>query len=475
MIERLESLIGTSEIEAFSRAIAERPAKSVRPRADRGVVSFPFATTPVAWYPQGLEVTDPAARPGGFLEYAVADYYIQDAGSMLPLALLEIEPDDWVCDLCAAPGGKATAIAERLGPNGFLLANEVIASRLDILRYALSRTGRANYVVSNIDPQPLADGLAHRFDKVLVDVPCSGQSLVGRKRQSESSFAPNHVHHCAARAKRILRSALRLVRPGGRLIFSTCTFAIEENEAQLAEILAEYPNAVSIVDAPALKPWLSPLHQGCYRLWPHRDRCAGGFAAAVQITDQIDQPPTPRTTHSSRREKSPQRRKISTQKSGVRAKDLFEGFEDLGEFLFQKTFDDSLCLGYEPAAYGLVKEFGSRFGQGLRIAQIQRDRIEPFHGLALLTPDLFSAAETIELDDQDAKNYMLGQSIPQKAASREAPSRAVGSWCVAHWKGKPLGWLKPASNRFNNYLPSWARFTSFVSPGGSTLDDEPLE
>ena len=284
MIERLESLIGTAEIQDFERSLTSRPPKSIRPRIDRGNLALPFETRPVAWFPHGLEVVDPAIRPGGFLDYAVADYYIQDSGSMLPLAMLDLQPDDWVCDLCAAPGGKATAIAETLGPDGFLLANEVIAGRLDVLRYALSRTGRANYCVTNLDPEPLAESLAGRFDKVLVDVPCSGQSLVGRQRQSESSFSPNHVQHCAARAKRILDHALKLVRPGGRLILSTCTFAVEENEAQIEAILESYPERVSIVPFANLQAWQSPLRAGCYRLWPHRDRCAGGFAATLSIS-----------------------------------------------------------------------------------------------------------------------------------------------------------------------------------------------
>ena len=241
MPDALEVYLGTKEFRAFQRALHERPPKSVRMRVDRSSESLPFEHEPVPWYPLGFKLIDPKVRAGATLEYAVADFYIQDSASMLPLALLDIQPDDRVCDLCAAPGGKASAIAELLGTNGVLVANEVIAGRIDVLRYSLARTGRANYLVTNLDPDQLAQEFPANFDKVLVDVPCSGQSLLGRDRQSESAFAENHVLHCAARARRILQSAVQLLRPGGTLVLSTCTFSPEENEDQVTWLHSEYP------------------------------------------------------------------------------------------------------------------------------------------------------------------------------------------------------------------------------------------
>lgn len=467
MIERLESLINPSEIEAFSHSLTARPPKSIRPRIDRDAEKIPFETKPIAWYPRGLEVLDPNVRPGGFLEYAVADYYIQDAGSMLPLSMLEIQPDDWICDLCAAPGGKATAIAEMLGADGFLLANEVIAGRLDVLRFALARTGRANYAVSNIDPEPLAQRLAGRFDKVLVDVPCSGQSLLGRKRQSESSFAPNHVEHCAARAKRILANALRLVRPGGRLILSTCTFAIEENEAQIEYILKNYANAVELLNIPELNEWQSPILPNCYRLWPHRDHCAGGFAAAIQVLDEI-QPDESLQPHSEPIRKCLKRRSEKSGKPKVKSNEASKEIDSLGDFLFNIKQEGNLWLGFEPGAERFEQEFGNQLYQGLRIGQVQRDRIEPYHSLAMLSSSLFAPARILELDPSNSQRYMLGQSIDRSSIDEPLLSPTT-PWAVARWKGKPLGWLKNAGNRYNNYLPTWARFTSFTT--NSDADD----
>lgn len=454
MIDRLESLIGFSEIEPFIKSLGKRPSKSIRPRLDRVDATIPFETSPVQWYRQGLRLIESSIRPGGYLEYAAADYYIQDSGSMLPLAMLGIKPGDWVCDLCAAPGGKASAIAEALGPDGVLLANEVISSRLDVLRHALCRTGRANYIVSNLDSELLAKTLPGRFDTVLVDVPCSGQSLVGRQRQSDSSFATNHVNHCAARANRILRNALQLVRPKGRLILSTCTFSIQENEDQVESLLTSFPDAVSILSIPQLQQWESAIHPGCYRLWPHRDDCAGAFAAAFEVNTRIESDDLARTKECRNRTRKPNRKLTHSRPPKPPTPDPF------GDYRLELSLDHMLWVGHEPGVSNFLKEFGPNIGHGLRIAQIDSQRIEPYHGLSMLEQNLFEPKRSLELNDQQAKNFMLGMSIPTSCV-HDPQVRFQTPWCVARWNGKPLGWLKSASTRWNNYLPTWARFSSF--------------
>ena len=498
MFDQFQSLIGPSEAEPFAQALRGRPAKSIRPRVDRTCQNLPFATAQVPWFPAGLKITGGlkvtgglnfthgAVRPGGYLQYAAADYYIQDAASMLPLAMLKLDPDDWVCDLCAAPGGKASAIAERLGTHGFLLANEVIASRLDVLHYTLARTGRANFLVSNSDPQDLAVSLAGQFDKVLVDVPCSGQSLVARKQQTQSSFAENHVEHCAARALRILQCALQLVRPGGLLVFSTCTFAIQENEAQVAALLETYRDSLSPGSYPELEPWRSPLLAGCYRLWPHRDDCAGGFAAAIELSDPIEPTNKIAQTKSTRtkttRDREAKTRRTQERKPKDRSKlESVEPMLELGEFHLQKLVENHHWLGYEPGAFAFVERFGHRLGHGLQLARIESKRIEPYHGLSMLLPTLFTPAHRIELDTKDAKSYLIGNAIARGPTDESLAT----PWSVACWNRKPLGWLKAASNRWNNYLPAWARFTSFSDATGDQAahpqtnawpsDDEPPE
>ncbi len=138
---------------------------------------------------------------------------------------------------------KASGLLEQLGNGGWLVANEVIGSRVNVLRYNLARIGNPRYLVLSEDSQVLAQQLAGQFDVVLVDAPCSGQTLTIKDKRSENAFDKKQIEHSAARQRRILRDAIRLLKVGGRLIYSTCTFADEENEGQIAQLLQDYPDS----------------------------------------------------------------------------------------------------------------------------------------------------------------------------------------------------------------------------------------
>jgi NOL1/NOP2/fmu family ribosome biogenesis protein len=144
----------------------------------------------------------------------------------------------------------------------------------------------------------------------------------------------------------------------------------------------------------------------------------------------------------------------------------------LGQLHIEKHSQKAMWFGYEPGAMRFTNQFGIQLAQGLRIAQFSADRIEPYLGLAMLASELFEPAQVLELDSPSAESFMLGQSLLKDPAISSTNSTP---WCVAKWKGKPLGWLKSASNRWNNYLPTWARFTSFATNSSSNPDDEPLE
>ena len=254
----LNQLLDANEHESFRKALYSYSDRCVRQHVRR-LTELPFEVEEVPWYQSGRFVVDPRVRPASFLSYATADYYIQDAASLLPLAVLDPRPSEMVCDLCASPGGKASAIAERLGPNGFLLANESIRSRVDVLRYSLARTGNPCFAVSSYDPEDLANLVPRSFDAVLVDAPCSGQTLVGRNKRDGNAFSENQIEHCALRQQRILQSAIQLLKLGGRLVYSTCTFALEENESQIQWLQEQYPGAWEPIEPKGLEPWRSAI------------------------------------------------------------------------------------------------------------------------------------------------------------------------------------------------------------------------
>lgn len=464
MIAGIERVLPASEIAEFEACLLRFPDRCVRLRVDRSDAVLPFATKPVPWNAYGRWLDDSSIRPGGTLPYAAADYYIQDAASLLPIRLANIQAKDRVCDLCAAPGGKASACAEMLGPEGFLIANEAIRSRVDVLRYNLARTGRANYATTHLDPRAMAGEFFEVFDTVLVDVPCSGQSMLGRDKHDLSALSAKHVEMCAARGRRILRSAIDLVRPGGVLVYATCTFAIEENEAQIAWLRETFPNAWEAVHDSDLDAWRSPLLDGCYRLWPHRDRCSGGFAACLRKLEST--PADPDAIHPQFLKKGQSGAKSKSKNHRLEArkqKPLIRSFrpEDFGELTLSLLQGSESLWGVEPGVAALVAQAGMEPSEASMawapptLAWAVGNRVEPTHTLALLQPSLFRPHRSVALDEESAWAYCSGEG----AVPYLREEGADFPFAVAEWNGKPLGWLKDAGTRWNSRLPGWARLT----------------
>ncbi|MGN6546614.1 MAG: hypothetical protein ACTHK7_16280, partial [Aureliella sp.] len=155
------------ELDQLLESLGQHGRRCIRPRPGLELSQLPFATEPVPWAPTGRFLVDSTFRPGSSLHFAAGDYAIQDAASLLPITLMQLEPGQHVCDVCAAPGGKSTAILEGLHGRGVLLSNEVIASRVDTLQLAMARTGYDNYLICNQPAERLAEAAAEAFDCVL--------------------------------------------------------------------------------------------------------------------------------------------------------------------------------------------------------------------------------------------------------------------------------------------------------------------
>ena len=274
-----------SELPELQAGVLGHSPRAIRLTRAVDPVGLPFATSQVPWFSNGRYVAEPNVRPGQFLQHAAGDYYVQDAGSMLALALCDVQPGQIVCDACAAPGGKSTGLLEQLDGCGALVANEVTMSRLAPLRLALARSGMCNYLLTNHELGRLAELYGSSFHCVLVDAPCTGQSMVVRGKQSMSAFLESQICHSSARQRKIIEATAKLVKPGGRMVYSTCTFSWAENEQIIREFLATHPGW-KILRFPELHAWECSHEPGCYRLWPHRDRAAGAFAAALQKLEE---------------------------------------------------------------------------------------------------------------------------------------------------------------------------------------------
>ena len=269
------------EFPAFLRALALPPRRALRlnPQrngAEQAAAPFlPDGAPRVPWEPLGRYLAADA-KPGAGIAHAAGAFYLQDASAMAPVATLDPRPGERVLDLCAAPGGKSGQIAARLNGRGFLLSNEIEFSRARILLGNLERLGVTNAFVTSAPAEALARALPAFFDRVLVDAPCSGEGMFRRDPEAASQWNPDAPAGCAARQTAILNNAARMVRPGGKLVYSTCTFNRLENEGTVREFLRAHPDFEP--DAFEL-PGVGASRDGCLRLWPHRIEGEGHFLA----------------------------------------------------------------------------------------------------------------------------------------------------------------------------------------------------
>ena len=344
---------------------------------------------------------------------------------MAPVSLLDPRPGEWICDLCAAPGGKSTQIAGRLNGEGLLLCNEINSKRAKILSRNIERMGVANALVTNEHPRRLAEKLFGCFDRVLIDAPCSGEGMFRKEEAAVTDWSEETVAMCADRQREILHSGAQLVRPGGRLVYSTCTFAPAENEETVAAFLESHSDfCLEQLDA----PWFTPAGEGQYRLWPHKLLGEGHFAAVL------------------RRKGDEPRRCPDAEPAAKMPKAFGEFSARLGLQLppgAPLTFGRSLYWipPEMPALRGLKIE-----RPGLELGEEKKDRFEPAHALALW---LDSCKNTLELtaDDPATARYLHGEVIP--CAGR--------GWHLVRVDGCSLGWGKSDGTTLKNHYPKGLR------------------
>ncbi len=423
-LQRMQMQLG-QEYPAFLQSLERPRAVALRWNPLKGKKPvLPFVGEPVPWEPQGYYY-DAQARPGLHPYHEAGVYYLQEASAMAPVALLNPQPGEWVCDLCAAPGSKTTQIAGRMQGEGFLLCNEINPKRARILSRNIERMGVANALVTNEHPEKLAQRFAACFDRVLVDAPCSGEGMFRKEEAAVTDWSPETVEMCARRQREILESASQLVRPGGRLVYATCTFAPQENEQTVAAFLAGHPEfSPEAVEA----PWFAPGENGSYRLWPHKLLGEGHFAAVLRKTGQ-EQRQTPEQTPS---EKLPREWLDFAGSMGISL--------GKGKALY---FGQSLYWAPEgmPQLKGLKVE-----RPGLELGVIKKGRFEPAHALALWL-DHCTCCVNLASDSREIGDYLHGEVLPSDCKG----------WCLMQVDGYPIGWAKGDGRLLKNHYPKGLR------------------
>ncbi len=422
-LNRMEQQLG-GEFLAFLESLERPRAVALRMNPLKGVLpAMPFQQQPVPWEPMGYYY-DPQSRPGLHPYHEAGVYYLQEASAMSAVALLDPQPGERICDLCAAPGGKTTQIAGRLMGEGFLLCNEYNPKRAKILSRNIERMGVGNALVTNEHPQRLADKYPGFFHRVLIDAPCSGEGMFRKEEAAMTDWSQETVEMCARRQGEILHSGAALVAPGGRLVYSTCTFAPEENEQTVAAFLQGHPEfSLENVDA----PWFTPVGTGMFRLWPHKLLGEGHFVAVLRKREG-EAPQT--ATAAGERLPAPWQ---------AFAKELEISLPAGKAILFGQS------LYWVPQAMPDIRGI-KVLRPGLELGEVKKDRFEPAHALALWLKTAANV-QNFAADSQELRAYLHGDVVP---GSRRG-------WCLVTADGYSLGWGKGDGHVLKNHYPKGLR------------------
>ena len=422
-LERMKRQLG-EDYGDFLKSLERPRAVALRFNSLKGdVPELPFVGAIVPWEPMGYYY-DPEARPGLHVYHEAGVYYLQEASAMAPVALLDPQPGERICDLSAAPGGKTTQIAGRMGGQGFLLCNEINPKRAKILSRNIERMAVPNALVTNEHPAVLAERFPEFFDRVLVDAPCSGEGMFRKEEAAVTDWSQETVEMCARRQGEILNSAAALVRPGGRLVYSTCTFAPEEDEGAVARFLEAHPEfAPETVDA----PWFVPGKNGSFRMWPHKLLGEGHFAAVLRKMECSEEAlPIPAG------EKLPKIWTAFAKELGI---DLPEGKAvSFGQTLYWVS----------PDLPELRKLKVLR--PGLELGTVKQDRFEPAHALALWLKTC-AAVQRYAPDSREIGAYLHGDVVPS----------GEKGWCLVCAGDYSIGWGKGDGRVLKNHYPKGLR------------------
>lgn len=499
-LERMERMLG-AEYEDFLRTYQE-PRKfglrvnTMKISVEEFVETAPFHLTRIPWIPNGFyyeREDDPARHPF----YHAGLYYLQEPSAMTPANVLPVEPGERVLDLCAAPGGKATALGARLEGRGLLVANDISASRAKALLKNLEIFGIKNSFVTNAAPAKLAVQFPEYFDKILVDAPCSGEGMFRKDIANANAWSTKKVEECAKAQREIIRQAVAMLRPGGMLLYSTCTFSPEENEGTIAWLLERFPD-LELAEI----PWYEGFTHGrpelgeevlraeqalrrhqpgegepetecqppdfreltkCVRIFPHKMEGEGHFLALLRKKAETapswpeNLNPRPEAKGGRRAAKlrrgtgggrqSPDNMKGAGEEAAVR-----EFFQDIPAFDRSKLEIRKGQVYYIPEPPSVAG--GIPFlRNGLYTGEIRGGRFEPSQSLAMaLRKEEYTSVLDFDQQDIRVRRYLRGETIDVEDLS---PARPKG-WQLVCVSGYPLGWGKLVQGTLKNkYHTGW--------------------
>ena len=370
--------------------------------------------------------------------------YMQDPGAMASAAALDVMPDWWVADLCAAPGGKSSQIAERLGEDGFLLSNEYVPKRAKIIVGNFERLGVKNAIVTSLDTAKLRDMYEGVFDLVVVDAPCSGEGMFRKSEDAVNDWSEENVRICAERQREILTNARGMVKPGGYLLYSTCTYSPDENEQMLSFFLGENPDfsLVKVKDElisrtrPAIKKYAEDVEGIEYarRFYPHVSDGEGQFLALMQRDANAD--------IKQRILYKDETKPLSKQESAVVSAFFKEALTKAPNARVVKVGENISLVSHDcPIPRGGV------FMSGVLLGEIKGTTLVPHHQFFSAYGDLFKSRVDLTRDDPRTEKYLAGEEIDADAKG----------WCAVFFEDSTLGGGKASGGKVKNHYPKGLR------------------
>ncbi|MBA9086352.1 NOL1/NOP2/sun family putative RNA methylase [Fontibacillus solani] len=460
--DQIITMLGEHEGEAFFHSYTTKRTYGLRlnqlkippsSKAEQTIQQL-FDLRPVSWCTGGYYY-DEHFRPGKHPYHAAGLYYIQEPSAMSAVELLAPKPGEVVLDLAAAPGGKTTQIAAKMAGSGLLISNEIHPQRAKILAENVERLGIRNAVVTQATPGELSSRFPLAFDRIMLDAPCSGEGMFRKDHDAISEWSPASVEVCVNRQWDILQDAVAMLKPGGVMAYSTCTFNRRENEEMMSRLLNEYPFLRLVQEK---------------RIWPHLQEGEGHYVALIErltssddiLNDSSANSPRDRSSRHSRRTGRNDRSSRETKDVSSSwktflawAQEELPGFKApagtpilFGEALYLLPHSESYSLNMDQLSGLKIPR------AGLHLGDFRKDRFHPAHALAMASAAQDAACvRNLEADSPEVTSYLHGDTLTIPDSIR--------GWCLVtitcgedHF---PLGWGKASNGQLKNHLPKGLR------------------
>lgn len=440
--ERMKSLLG-DDYEDFLKSYDEKPVRAFRVNTDKiSLEEFQklniFSTEKIPYVENGFYFDCDGI--GNHPYHHAGMFYIQEPAAMVPVESIDINPDWKVLDLCAAPGGKSSQIKNKLGENGVLVSNEIVPSRCKILTGNMERMGFKNVVTTCMHPQKLQKEFPETFNMIMVDAPCSGEGMFRKEEIAIDEWTPENVKMCAERQAEILDCAVKMLKGGGYIVYSTCTFSLEENEMTVDAFLQRHPDFELIPATEKVKENTSDgiNFEGCNcenmhyarRCYPHKTKGEGQFVAVLHNTNECYADFS----------------KLDIKKEKI-DKTLKSFFDDT-----LVSYKEENVLMYNGNPVYFTPDFpvrkGCAFSCGVTIGEIRKNYIQPHHQFFMAMGNDFKRKINLTAESDEIKKYLHGE---------EFQTDCENGWAVVLVDGCTVGGVKVSNGKAKNHYPKGLR------------------